>query len=110
MEHQDVNRWKRALFVLAWIGLLHPVRAEDAGKTFSKTVLPVLEAYCMDCHEPGDSKGDVPFLEVSGPADVAPPTPTEAPVVAEVVEERPTPAHVHPLDAPSPPSPCPAKR
>ncbi len=44
--------------------------AAIADDAFQNRVLPILEQNCFDCHEPGLSKGDVPFLEAQKPADI----------------------------------------
>ena len=42
------------------------VRADE----FEQTILPAIEKYCVDCHDPEDSKGDVKFLDVRTVKDV----------------------------------------
>jgi len=44
--------------------------AENPAQTFEHVILPVLDEVCFDCHEPGLSKGDVPFFEAEQVADI----------------------------------------
>ena len=41
--------------------LVRPLPGSDA-EYFKHEVLPVLDETCVDCHEAGNSKGDVPFM------------------------------------------------
>lgn len=44
--------------------------AAEEGAYFQNTVMPVLERYCLDCHDPADSEGGVGFLEATMPIDL----------------------------------------
>ena len=45
-------------------------RSDDHEAVFKNEVLPTLEKYCFDCHEPGLSEGDVEFLEGDSVAEM----------------------------------------
>ena len=50
---------------------LFSLSAEEKTKGFfPDTLLPVLDRYCFDCHDPEDSEGGVLFLKAKTPADL----------------------------------------
>jgi len=51
-------------------GLFSLSGEEKPKDFFPDTLLPVLDRYCFDCHDPEDSEGGVLFLEAKTPADL----------------------------------------
>ena len=44
--------------------------SEQTAGYFGDTVLPALDKYCFDCHDPEDSEGGILFLAAEKPADL----------------------------------------
>ena len=51
-------------------GLVSVFGDEKPKGFFTDSVIPVLDRYCFDCHDPEDSEGNVLFLEAKTPADL----------------------------------------
>ncbi|MEM1295882.1 MAG: DUF1592 domain-containing protein, partial [Verrucomicrobiota bacterium] len=61
----------RCFILLASLTLLGSfLECLQADAVFENRVLPLLEDACIDCHEPGMSKGGVPFLDVGHVSDI----------------------------------------
>tara|TARA_Y100000588_G_scaffold291424_1_gene310554 strand:- start:1492 stop:3750 length:2259 start_codon:yes stop_codon:yes gene_type:complete len=50
---------------------LVPLAGQEEERYFKDKVIPTLDKYCFDCHDPEDSKGDVLFLDAEKPSDLA---------------------------------------
>jgi len=58
---------------LIFISVLLPLAASMSATEeaiFQRDIRPVLDRLCFECHEPGLSKGDVPFLEAETAAEI----------------------------------------
>lgn len=59
-----------AAVVLGALSAADASEAEQAADYFGETVLPALDKYCFDCHDPEDSEGGLLFLTAEKPADL----------------------------------------
>ncbi len=64
-------RVKTTACIALCLGILVTTQAQDEERYFKLKVLPTLDKYCFDCHDPEDSKGDVLFLDAEKPSDLA---------------------------------------
>lgn len=60
-----MKRWSIGLIVLVSVAW-----ASDDDQLFQHRIIQVLDNYCQECHEPGDSEGNIEFLDAYEARDI----------------------------------------